>query len=303
MIWAFPAHSTNFLLSFAEDYWSTDFWEVASDDAAWTHQYSGTSYQTLELSLSNVPAGSTLKFDWSMTSGIPGQKLWVRKGSAGPAITTLISGVANNVSINLDPGTYFLNFVYQRTSSTGGFSLGIVENVSLNTPPGLLGSPVAKIDIGKVELSWNSDESAKGRLLYGDTQSLGQNTPQESSLSASHSTVIQNWPDGMPLYYRIENTDAQGQVFTSALYRSYSAPQLRIQKASSTNVTLSWVADPNQWNLLASTNAGANYLSTGSAPTSGLNQIQSVVLPSETPVNRFFKLQRTNTPGFVQVSQ
>lgn len=262
--------------------------------------FNNPTNQTLKLYLSNLPPGAKLVFDWFVTTGITNDSLTVRKNGLGSAIATLTNGQQNNVTLNVDADTTYLDFVYSRLSTTGGSSQAILSNVVLHLPPGIApGSLVVTPGVNGVHVAWVSDEPAQGQLLYGSSTNLGQITPLEGGFSTNHSITVSNWTANVPLNFRIVDADALAQVKTNALMRSFSIPELSITNASPSTVRTRWNSDPGQWQLQDAPALSASYnVVTNAVGLSGFTN--SVTLPATNPAN-FFRLERTAAPGHVVI--
>jgi len=281
--------------------WQTSTWTFASLTMAQTTPvFNSATNQSLKLYLTNVPSGAVLTFDWAMTTGVGGDSMSLRKNGLAPVLASLTSGSQTNKMVVLEAGTYYLDFFYTRTGTTGGSTQAELSNVVLHLPPGIApGSIVVTPGAGSVKVEWVSDEDSKGQLQYGSSTNLNLTSALEGSFATNHSITVSNWAANVPMNFRIVDTDALPQVKTNALMRSFSIPMLSISKASATTVRTRWNADTNQWRLLEAVQLGAiTNAVTNAVSYSGITN--SVTLPSTNPP-KFFRLERTAAPGYVEL--
>jgi alpha-L-arabinofuranosidase len=110
-----------------------------------------------------------------------------------------------------------------------------------------------------VTISWSTDVLANTVLAYGTTTALGQFTPVQSTLSASHGVVLTGLNSGTTYYFVAESTGANGVTGYSTTYSftttGTASPSPVISAVTATGVTatsatITWTTDQSSSSLV-----------------------------------------------------
>ena len=104
-----------------------------------------------------------------------------------------------------------------------------------------------------VTISWSTDILASTQLAYGTTTALGQLSPLQTTLSASHGVVLTNLNPGTTYYFVAQSTGANGATgystaysFTTTGTATNPAPIISSVTATgiaNTSATINWTTD------------------------------------------------------------
>jgi hypothetical protein len=215
-------------------------------------------------------------------------------GSLSPVISTL--STTHSVTLTgLAPGTTYnyaaisANAASQSTTS-GNFTF---TTTSATATPPYVGYVVAwGINNSSATVTWSTDVPANTQLAYGTTTALGQLSPLQTTLAASHGVVLTGLTSGTTYYYVAQSTAANGATGYSTTYSfttlgtapSTPAPVISAVTATgitSTSATITWTTDQNSTSQV---NYGtSNTYGSSSLLNSSLLTAHSVTLTGLTP--------------------
>ena len=119
--------------------------------------------------------------------------------------------------------TYY--FRVQATDSSGNmgeagvYSFGTSSNVIIdNTPPNINNVNVTGISSSGATITWTTNENATGRVYYGTSSNANQYNTSSNSLSTSQSIQLTGLNSNTTYYYRIQATDAAGNMREAGTY-------------------------------------------------------------------------------------
>jgi len=126
------------------------------------------------------------------------------------------SGVYLNQSMNVLAGVY--NGRYTVTSND-------------TTPPAITSVWASSITSSAATITWTTDEAADSQIEYGSTTAYGLLTTLNSSMTTSHSQILNNLTPFALYHYRANSRDAAGNlakslddIFTTNAASNYSSP-------------------------------------------------------------------------------
>ncbi len=178
-------------------------------------------------------------------------------GSASTVNTSLVT--SHTVTLTgLNAGaTYNFDVVSANASSLASTSSNYTFTTTGAGPTGTspqVGYVVAwGINNTGVTVTWSTDIPATTQLAYGTTAALGQLSPIQTTLSASHGVVLANLNPGTTYYFVAQSTSAGGATGYSTIY-SFSTtgtatnPAPVISSVTSSNITttsatITWTTD------------------------------------------------------------
>jgi hypothetical protein len=104
-----------------------------------------------------------------------------------------------------------------------------------------------------VTVSWSTDVPANTQLAYGTTPSLGQLSPLQPALTASHGVVLTGLLSGTKYYFVAQSTGANGVTGSSTLFSftttgtAVTGPpvisNVLVSSISNTSATITWTTD------------------------------------------------------------
>jgi hypothetical protein len=215
--------------------------------------------------------------------------------SSTPVITT--PTIAHAVTLGgLAPGTTY-NFAVVSSASTGGPSTSTNQTfttaASNATAPNVGFVASWGITNSSAMISWSTDAPANTVLAYGTTPALGQLTPVQATLSASHGVTLTGLDSGTSYYFVAISTGSGGATGYSTLSSLTTTGQTPlapvISSVASSNLTTT--AATITWTTDVPTNSMVNYGTTTSygfsALDSSLRKAHSVTLTGLTPGTRY----------------
>ncbi len=143
-----------------------------------------------------------------------------------------------------------------------------------------------------ITVSWSTDVPANTQLAYGTTSALGQLSPLQTAMTASHGVVLTGLATGTTYYFAAMSTSANGATGQSKTYRftttGMPSPPLgpAISSVAATNITgtsatITWTTDRAATALVKY--GLTNAYGSSSPATSTLQTSQSVGLTGLTP--------------------
>lgn len=165
-------------------------------------------------------------------------------------------------STGASDGSHALTAVARDSAGNSQASTAITVTVD-NTGPVLSSISSGTPGLASVTTTWATDENSDSQVEYGTTASYGATTTLDSTLTTSHSVVINGLANGTLYHFRVRSTDAQGnlsvssdQTFTTAYYGSLAAAGSGFDSYAS---VLSLVANGDDLLVRDSTTPGNNY--------------------------------------------
>jgi hypothetical protein len=184
--------------------------------------------------------------------------------------------------------TYDFDVVSANASNVSSASVNSTFATTAATGPAPYVGYVAFWSINNtgITISWSTDQLANTQLAYGTTTALGQLSPLQTTLSASHGVVLTTLNPGTTYYFVAQSTNASGvtgysttYTFTTTGTATTPAPVISNVASSgitSSSATITWTTDQASSSLVnygASTSYGSS-----SMPNSSLVTSHSVTL-------------------------
>ncbi len=200
---------------------------------------------------------TTATITWTTDQAANSQVKYGATTSYGSA-TTPDSNYVTSHSVtltNLAPGTTYnfavvsTNAAALSTTSPNGTFLTTASNA---TAPYVGYVAFWGINNSGVTISWSTDVLANTQVAYGTTSALGQFSPLQSTLTASHGVVLTGLNSGTTYYFQAQSTGTNGATGYSTTYSftttgspSAPAPMIsNIQTSVTTNsATITWTTD------------------------------------------------------------
>ncbi len=189
-------------------------------------------------------ANSAVKYGTSTSYGL----------SIGPDSSYVTS---HSVTINgLTAGTtYDFAVVSANTAALSSTSPnGTFITTAANATPPFVGYVAFwGVNNSGVTISWSTDVLATTQLAYGTSPALGQTTPVQNALTASHGVVLTGLNSGTTYYFVAQSTGSNGATGSSTTYTftttgapSTPAPTITnvsVQNIGNTSATITWHTD------------------------------------------------------------
>ncbi len=163
----------------------------------------------------------------------------------------------------LTPGTTY-NYAVVSANSAGLSSTS--SNATFTTlapgatPPNVGYVAFWGINNSGITISWSTDVLANTELAYGTTSALGQFTPVQTALTASHGVVLSGLQSGTTYYFVAESTGANGATgysttysFTTTGVAGAPAPVISLvtaQSITATSAIITWTTDQTSSSLV-----------------------------------------------------
>jgi len=194
-------------------------------------------------------------------------------GSSSPLDTTLVT--AHSVTLSgLAPGTAY-DFDVASTNAAAQSTTS--PNASFSTPASTATPPyvgyVAAWGINNTgaTVTWSTDVPANTQLAYGATTALGQLSPLQTAMAASHGVTLTGLISGTQYYFVAQSTGADGATGYSAVMTfttTGTAPagppnisSVLVSNIANTSATVTWTTDQassSQVNFGATTGYGSS---------------------------------------------
>jgi subtilase family serine protease len=104
-----------------------------------------------------------------------------------------------------------------------------------------------------ITVSWSTDVPANTQLAYGTTPSLGQLSPLQTALTASHGVVLTTLNPGTTYYFVAQSTGANGVTGSSTLFtftttgtavtQPPAISNVMVSSITTTSATITWTTD------------------------------------------------------------
>jgi hypothetical protein len=171
------------------------------------------------------------------------------------------TALATSQSVTLSGLTPGTTYNFAATSANGAGQSNTSANFSFTTtqaasgPPPSVGYVVAwGINNSSATITWSTDVLANTQLSYGTTTALGQLTPVQTALAASHGVTLTGLTSGTTYYFVAQSTAANGATGYSTTYSFTTtgtaptgpAPVITAVSAgniTSTSATITWTTD------------------------------------------------------------
>jgi phosphodiesterase/alkaline phosphatase D-like protein len=163
-----------------------------------------------------------------------------------------------------------------------------------------------------ITVSWSTDVPASTQLAYGTTTALGQLSPLQTTLTASHGVVLTGLNPGTLYYFQAQSTGANGATGYSTLYSLTttgmatpgSAPIITSVAAinlTGTTATITWTTDQASSSLV---NYGmTSSYGSSSTPNTALVTSHSLTISGLTPNTTYnFDVVSTNAASLTSTS-
>jgi hypothetical protein len=176
-------------------------------------------------------------------------------GSASSLNSSLVTSHSVTLTGLTAGTTYNFDVVSANSSSVSGTSANSTFATLASTSPAPYVGYVAFWSINNtgITISWSTDQLATTQLAYGTTTALGQLSPLQTTLAASHGVVLTTLNPGTTYYFVAQSTNASGVTGYSTVYTftttgTASTPAPVISAVTATNITsnsatITWTTD------------------------------------------------------------
>ncbi len=138
-------------------------------------------------------------------------------GSTAPPDTNLTA--SHSVTLTrLDPDTtYYFKVTSKDATGNETTSEGELRTSAQadETPPTISGVNVSNITESSAIVTWITDETATSQVKYGETETYGSETAENTNLSTSHSVALTGLDDGTTYNFQVISKDSGGNTATS----------------------------------------------------------------------------------------
>jgi hypothetical protein len=153
----------------------------------------------------------------------------------------------------------------------------MVTTTAANATPPFVGYVAAwGINNSNATVTWSTDVAANTQLAYGTTNALGQLSPVQTAMTASHGVSLTGLASGTTYYYVCQSTAANGATGYSAVMSFTTTGTQSTPPPVISNVTASGMTNTTAiitWTTDQATTSQVNYgLSTAYTLSSTLNQ-------------------------------
>jgi len=129
------------------------------------------------------------------------------------------SGVATFTTSSLSSASHTITAAYGGDTNYSASTSGpVIEVVTGGTPPQVGYVAFWGLNNSGITVSWSTDVAANTQLAYGTTTSLGQLSPLQTALTASHGVVLTGLLSGTKYYFVAQSTGANGATGYSTQY-------------------------------------------------------------------------------------
>ncbi|MDP9052284.1 MAG: fibronectin type III domain-containing protein [Acidobacteriota bacterium] len=164
------------------------------------------------------------------------------------AHSVTLTGLAAGTTYNFDVTS--ANAAAQSTTSPNG----TVTTTAANAIPPFVGYVAAwGVNNSGATVTWSTDFAANTQLAYGTTMALGQLSPLQTAMTASHGVILTGLVSGTTYYFVAQSTGANGATGYSAvmtfttLGTAPSGPpaisNVLVSGISNTTATITWTTD------------------------------------------------------------
>jgi len=245
------------------DVMSGNYSAVSSTSTNYTFTTTGTAPPTVitNVGSSSVTSG-TATITWTtdqVSSSVVNYGTTTGYGSTASlgALVTTHSVVLTGLTANTN---YDFDVVSANAANTSSISTNYTFTTSSDTAPppvlsylafwGVTGSGVA--------ISWSTNEPANTAIAYGTTNALGQLSPVQTALSASHGVTLTGLVAGTTYYFEAQSADVSGNTGHSTMYSFTTLPGPPTISGVITNPALNNTATVN-WTTSVPTNSYVQY--------------------------------------------
>jgi peroxiredoxin len=127
----------------------------------------------------------------------------------------------------LEPGTTY-KYTVISTDDAGNETTSKGELTTLTTadetPPTISGVGVSNITQSSATITWVTDEPATSQVEYGETETYGSETTENTNLSTSHSVTLTGLDDGTTYNFQVISKDGSGNSATSPTNQTFETP-------------------------------------------------------------------------------
>ena len=199
----------------------------------------------------------TLTATVSSSGGLPPNGEGVFFFNNGQALNTspalLSGGIASFTTSALPLGTNAITATYGGDSTFLPSVGSLSQVVSGGNPPQVGYVAFWGVNNSGVTVSWSTDVPANTQLAYGTTASLGQLSPLQTALTASHGVVLTGLLSGTKYYFVAQSTGANGITGYSTLFSftttgtAVTGPpvisNVLVSSITNTSATITWTTD------------------------------------------------------------
>jgi subtilase family serine protease len=209
------------------------------------------------------PSTSQVYYGYGSTSGLYS------------ALVTSHSITINNLTPNT---TYTYNVV--SVNATGGTATSptSVFTTPAGTAPQVGYVAFWGVNNSGVTVSWSTDVPATGQLAYGTTPALGQLSPLQTALTASHGVVLTGLTSGTTYYFMAESTGANGVTGYSTLYSFTTTGTAPLGPPMISNVVATSVSNSSETITWTTDQASTSLVNYGTTAAYGSNSTVNTTL-------------------------
>jgi hypothetical protein len=171
------------------------------------------------------------------------------------------SGVATFTTSSLSSASHTITAAYGGDTNYSASTSGpVIEVVTGGTPPQVGYVAFWGLNNSGITVSWSTDVAANTQLAYGTTTSLGQLSPLQTALTASHGVVLTGLLSGTKYYFVAQSTGANGATGYSTQYSftttgtAVTGPpaisNVAVSGVTNTSATITWTTDQASTSLV-----------------------------------------------------
>jgi hypothetical protein len=173
--------------------------------------------------------------------------------------SALNSNLVTSHSVTLTGLTAGATYDFDVVSANAGSVSSMSANFTFTTPTATGPAPSVGylafwgINNTGITISWSTDQLANTQLAYGTTTALGQLSPLQTALTASHGVVLTTLNPGTTYYFVAQSTNASGVTGYSTTYTftttgTATTPPPVISNVTATGITsssatITWTTD------------------------------------------------------------
>jgi len=201
---------------------------------------------------------ASVSWDANTEADLAGYKLHYGTAPGSYGTTIDVGNQTSTTVSGLSAGTYYFALTaYDTSMNESGYSAEFPKTFSAadTSPPIPSGMAAISISSTGVTIIWNTDEPASSRVDYSVDTSYATSSPNNTTLSMTHSHVLSGLSPSTTYNYRVVSADAAGNSgpsanlsFTTAAVLDQTAPTLSsvsLASVSSNGAVISWSTDEN----------------------------------------------------------
>jgi hypothetical protein len=241
----------------------------SSTSTALTQTVSSLTASATALLSSVNPAGSGQPVTFTATVSSNGSlrttptgSVTFNDGTTALGVGTLNgSGVATLTTSSLGVASHTITAAYGGDANYSASTSGpVIEVVTGGTPPQVGYVAFWGVNNSGITVSWSTDVVANTQLAYGTTTALGQLSPLQTALTASHGVVLTGLLSGTKYYFVAQSTGANGATGYSTQYSftttgtAVTGPpaisNVLVSGVTNTSATITWTTDQASTSLV-----------------------------------------------------